>query len=157
MAKNFTIAELVAAALVIVPTMTAEAAKDLINKNKAKSMVKIEALFTPIAAEIKTAAEAEAAKVAETPAVAVEKVKKPGRIRSTRTIEAGPRGFRFGGKWMESVAAGTGIAVHPTFFAKLKAHAASVNVEVAEGVTPVELAALIAAAPVAEVAETVAA
>ena len=70
---------------------------------------------------------------------------RPSRIRSERRIEAGPRGFRFGEKWIESVKSGTGVAVHPTYLAKLKAHAKAVGVSSA-GKDPVALAALVASA-----------
>lgn len=87
----------------------------------------------------KTASKKTAKKVAA-PAAA-----RPSRIRSERRIEAGPRGFRFGEKWIESVKSGTGVAVHPTYLAKLKAHAKAVGVSSA-GKDPVALAALVASA-----------
>jgi hypothetical protein len=54
-----------------------------------------------------------------------------GRIRTERVIEPGPRGFRFHGKWNESVASGEGIALHPFYWPKLKAHAAAFDIKVA--------------------------
>lgn len=84
---------------------------------------------------------AKTAKKVAAPAAAA----RPSRIRSERRIEAGPRGFRFGEKWIESVKSGTGVAVHPTYLAKLKAHAKAVGVSSA-GKDPVALAALVASA-----------
>ena len=132
MSKNPTIAQLVAAAVAIVPSFTEDQAKKLINENKARSFKKITELFTPlIPVEVK-----------------VEKKEKIARIRTVRTVTPGPRGFRFGDKWMDSVRSATGIAVHPTHFNKLKAQASALGIS-ADGVDAVSLAKAISAAPVA--------
>jgi hypothetical protein len=65
-------------------------------------------------------------------------------VRSTRVIEAGPRGFRFGKTWTKLVKKQEGIAVHPTYLLKLKAHAKAVGVS-SEGKNPKTIAARIAA------------
>lgn len=132
MSKNPTITQLVAAAVAIVPSFTEDQAKKLINENKARSFKKITELFTPlIPVEVK-----------------VEKKEKIARIRTVRTVTPGPRGFRFGDKWMDSVRSATGIAVHPTHFNKLKAQASALGIS-ADGVDAVSLAKAISAAPVA--------
>lgn len=61
-----------------------------------------------------------------------------------RIVEAGPRGFRFGRKWNESVQAGQGIALHPNHINKLKAHAEAVGYRGSMDVAPEKLAAAIA-------------
>lgn len=130
MSKNPTITQLVAAAVAIVPSFTEDQAKKLINENKARSFKKITELFTPlIPVEVK-----------------VEKKEKIARIRTVRTVTPGPRGFRFGDKWMDSVRSATGIAVHPTHFNKLKAQASALGIS-ADGVDAVSLAKAISAAP----------
>lgn len=132
MSKNPTITQLVAAAVAIVPSFTEDQAKKLINENKARSFKKITELFTPlIPVEVK-----------------VEKKEKIARIRTVRTVTPGPRGFRFGDKWMYSVRSATGIAVHPTHFNKLKAQASALGIS-ADGVDAVSLAKAISAAPAA--------
>lgn len=133
MSKNPTITALVAAAVAIVPSFTEDQAKKLINEHKARSFKKITELFTPlIPVEVK----------------AEKKVKteKSARIRTVRTVTPGPRGFRFGDKWMDSVRSATGIAVHPTHFNKLKAQASALGIP-ADGVDAVSLAKAIAKAP----------
>lgn len=71
-----------------------------------------------------------------------KKARKPrGEVR---IVEAGPRGFRFGRKWNESVQAGEGIAVHPNHINKLKAHAEAVGYRGSLDVEPAKLAAAIA-------------
>lgn len=54
-----------------------------------------------------------------------------GRIRSERIIEVGPRGFRFGPTWCKAVKSQSGIAAHPTYLPKLKAHAKELGVSAA--------------------------
>jgi hypothetical protein len=54
-----------------------------------------------------------------------------GQIRSERVVEAGPRGFRFGPTWCKAVKSKTGIAAHPTYLPKLKAHAKELGVSAA--------------------------
>jgi hypothetical protein len=54
-----------------------------------------------------------------------------GVIRSERVIEAGPRGFRFGETWNTAVKSQSGIAIHPTYFLKLKAQAKELGVSAA--------------------------
>lgn len=116
MSKNPTIAQLVAAALVAAPSVTAEFAKELINSNKLRSFKRVTETFAEL--EVK----ATPAKKAKEP-----KAKAPARIRSERIIEAGPRGFRFGEVWNMSVKAGTGVALNPSNINKLKAHAATLG------------------------------
>jgi hypothetical protein len=102
MSKNPTAAQLLQAARDAGATGTDESIKKKINEAKAKSFKRVKELFAKASA--------------------------PRRIRSERVIEAGPRGFRFGKVWNDSVKAGSGIAVHPTYLAKLKAHAKAVGV-----------------------------
>jgi hypothetical protein len=65
-------------------------------------------------------------------------------VRSTRIVEAGPRGWRFGKTWNQLVKKQQGIAVHPAFINKLKAHAKVVGVSAA-GKDPRVIAERIAA------------
>jgi hypothetical protein len=73
------------------------------------------------------------------------KIRTVQNVRSTRVIEAGPRGFRFGKAWTKQVKAVAGMAVHPTYLPKLKAHAKAVGVSAA-GKDPVAIATRVAAA-----------
>jgi hypothetical protein len=61
-----------------------------------------------------------------------------------RIVEAGPRGFRFGRKWNESIQAGEGVALHPNHINKLKAHAEAVGYKGSLDAEPAKLAAAIA-------------
>lgn len=131
MSKSLNIAQatsaLVAAALAAGHTITEDKARELVKTNKIASNKRI--------------------------AEAVEQLAKPkrqGRIRTERVIEAGPRGFTFKSKvWQEAVASASGIALHPFFLPKLKAHAKSVNVSSA-GTDAAAICAAINAAPVVE-------
>jgi hypothetical protein len=71
--------------------------------------------------------------------------KKPRAPRGeVKVVEAGPRGFRFGRKWNESVQAGEGIACHPAHINKLKAHAEAVGYKGSLDVDAAKLCAAIA-------------
>lgn len=125
MSKNPTVAQIVAAALVAAPHMDEAAVRAVIKEQNIRSLGKAKTVF-------------EAMK----PAASSRK----GRIRSTRIIEAGPRGFRFNKEsnpWNESIKAGAGIAVHPAYQLKLKAHAEFAGVPFSNN--PVEVAKAIAA------------
>ena len=139
MSKNPTIAQLVSTALTVATNMTADAAKAEINANKLRSYSKVTAHFANLVAKAIVADAAEKATQAIVDLDAAKKVddvapkaKRIGRIRSTRTISAGPRGFTFGNKWNDSVKAQAGIAVHPTYLAKLQAQAESFGIPAAD-------------------------
>ena len=63
---------------------------------------------------------------------AAQPIVKARRTRKIRTEvkvhEAGPRGFTFGKVWNASVAAGTGVALHPINRAKLNAQAETLGI-----------------------------
>lgn len=77
--------------------------------------------------------------------MASTKIKTVKNVRSTRVIEAGPRGFRFSKAWTKAVKQCAGIAVHPVYLQKLKAHAKEVGVSAA-GKDPVAICQRVAAA-----------
>jgi hypothetical protein len=51
-----------------------------------------------------------------------------GERRQRALVEAGPRGFRFGEVWNNSVKEGSGVALHPANANKLYAHADSLGI-----------------------------
>jgi len=77
--------------------------------------------------------------------MASSKIRTVQNVRSTRVIEPGPRGFRFGKTWTKHVKQQAGMAVHPAYLPKLKAHAKEVGVSAA-GKDPVAIAKRVAAA-----------
>ena len=110
MSKNPTVAQIVTAALAAAPHMDEAAVRVVIKEQNIRSIGKATNVFS-----------------AMKPASS-----RKGRIRSTRIIEAGPRGFRFNSDsnpWNESIKAAAGIAVHPAYQLKLKAHAEFVGVK----------------------------
>lgn len=66
------------------------------------------------------------------------------KYRSKVVHEEGKRGFQFGPKWLASVKAGTGIAVHPSNMPKLLKTAEKFNVKVDTKAPQTEIAAAIA-------------
>jgi hypothetical protein len=69
------------------------------------------------------------------------------RVRKTAEVHAkGPRGFKFGPKWLASIAEGKGIALNPINFPKLLDTATFKNVEVTPDLTQAEVAAMVAKA-----------
>lgn len=78
--------------------------------------------------------------------MASKKIYTVQNVRSERVIEAGPRGFRFGKAWTKAVKQQAGIAVHPVYFEKLKAHAKEVGIKGNLGKDPAALCQRVAAA-----------
>jgi hypothetical protein len=77
--------------------------------------------------------------------MASKKIYTVQNVRSERVLAAGPRGFRFGKAWTKAVKSIGGIAVHPVYLQKLKAHAKAVGVSAA-GKDPVAICQRVAAA-----------
>lgn len=113
MSKEPTISELVAYAMARSTKMTEVKARALIKENKVRSYSKLDTLVKPSVAAVKTAAQKRVAKVRE----------------------AGPRGWVFGPKWIESVKAVAGIAISPANRVKLEAMAEANSVKVVSGMT----------------------
>jgi hypothetical protein len=86
-----------------------------------------------------------ATKTAKASSKAEKKGRTPRKPRGeVRIVEAGPRGFRFGRKWNESIQAGEGVALHPNHINKLRAHAEAVGYKGNLDVDAAKLAAAIA-------------
>lgn len=112
-------------------------------ESKAKAQAAIKALQE----QVKTTLEAPAAKpagAAKAPKAATLKIKAVRKAAKVR--EAGPRGFKFGAVWTESVKAGVGVALKPANMPKLEAMAMELKVTVKDGADQAELAAAIAQA-----------
>lgn len=119
------------AALAAGHTITEDKARDLVKTANAKSMKRVNEIVEGLSK------------------------KQTRRIRSTRVIEAGKRGFNVKSKvWLDSVKAADGIATHPSNLPKLKYHAKAMGVSsagtdmkalceaiAAAGLTPAEEAA----------------
>lgn len=105
--------------------------------NKAKAQAALEVLQAQAAA-------VPAAKPAKAPKAATLKIKAVRKAAKVR--EAGPRGFKFGAVWTESVKAGVGVALKPANMPKLEAMAMELKVTVKDGADQAELAAAIAQA-----------
>lgn len=90
-------------------------------------------------------AAAEAAIAALTPKkgakLKIAKVRKAAEVRAK-----GPRGFKFGPKWIASIVEGKGIALKPANLPKLLDTAAFKNVEVTPDLTQAEIASMVAKA-----------
>lgn len=157
MAKDLTIAQLVAAAAQVAPNKDELELRNLIKTHNLRTLPKLQRVIGEIVAA--EAAEVEklaaAAKLVEQQAAVVEaataaglkakrgrKAKNPADVK---VVEAGPRGFRFGEVWNASVKSGAGVALHPANFNKLVAQAKAAGFEVAEVAFSAETAKNLAA------------
>lgn len=119
MSKEPTIAELVAYAMARNTKLTEDKARALIKENKVRSLSKLDSLVKP--------------------------TKSVAQKRVAKVREAGPRGWVFGPKWIESVKAVVGIAVSPANRVKLEAMAQAHSVKVMPGMTSETIAEKLAA------------
>lgn len=169
--KDPTVAELVAEAKSLVPTMEDSQVRVFLKENNVRSMPKLRRLLS----EVKDVSQQQDATSNETATVAAHQsnpdeeskmktarkatknskpaarndrrqVERKGRAaRKTSTVNEGPRGFRFGPVWIASVQAGEGVALLPTNVNKLMKHAEAVGVKVREGAAPEQIVKQIAA------------
>ena len=89
-------------------------------------------------------AKAEAAIKSITPKVSKGASLKIKKVVATR--EKGPRGFKFGPKWMQSIMTGKGIALQAQNLPKLKDTATYKGISITDDLTQAEIAAMIAKA-----------
>ena len=105
---NITIAQLVAKAIELNPSLTEDAAKELIKNANAKSYKKV--------AEVVEAAKAKS-----------KRGRKPAG-GEVKIVEPGPRGFRFGSAYVQSVIDASGIAMKQSNKLKLVKFAEAVGI-----------------------------
>jgi hypothetical protein len=128
---NATIAELIAAVRGAVTKISDAQARKMIKDNNIRSVSKAEAVAAEYHGKTKDELEAAFGPAGEDkPAPAAKKVARKGAStrRTATVVTAGPRGFRFGEVWNDSVKAGEGVAMAPANINKLYAHADSLGI-----------------------------
>lgn len=150
--SNITVAQLASHAITTIAGLTDPQARGFIRANNIRSMGKLNTMLETLkgksgeeleslcaAPAASTAAPASPAKKAAKKAGGAAskkadgegkpKFEKKGRTaRTTKVVEAGPRGFRFGEVWNNSVKAGEGIAILESNRPKLIAQATELGV-----------------------------
>jgi len=159
MAKDLTIAQLIAAAAQIAPTKDEIELREIVKTNNLRTLPKLQRVIGEILVAEAAAAEAaanEAARLEEAAALAAlenkvvaaataaglvgKRGRKPKNPADVKAVEAGPRGFRFGEVWNTAVKNATGVAVHPANFNKLVAQAKAAGLVVEDVTFSTELA-----------------
>lgn len=144
---NPTMSELMHAVREALPKVSASQARKLIKDNNIRSFGKIEAATSPLkeAGQEELNAQLGEPNEEEFPEMTTKTASKTSRKsaaggkahtkqrtvakrgssprRQAATVEAGPRGFRFGEVWNQSIKDGAGPAFRPANINKLKAHA----------------------------------
>ena len=87
------------------------------------------------------AAIAELSKTTKKASGATLRVRKAGAVHNK-----GPRGFKYGPVWLQSIKSGKGVALKPANLPKLNETATSYNVSITADLTQAEIAALVAKA-----------
>lgn len=122
MSKEPTIAQLVSYLMASNKKMTEDKARAFIKDNKVRSFTKIDTLLA-----------------------AAKPARSVGQKRVAKVREAGPRGWVFGPKWIESVKAAVGIAVSPANRTKLEAMAEANSIKVSASMSSEMIAEKLAA------------
>lgn len=147
MSVNATVAEIAAALQAAVPNLAYNQARAMIKANNIRSLTKattVGAQFasktaeelakefgeaTADAAPAATAPKAKAKAAPKAKAAGAAKEKTPRAPRKAATVvQAGPRGFRFGEVWTQSVKDGAGVAMLMQNRPKLNAHAETLGI-----------------------------